>query len=209
MEPVEFDRIIQNKLSEGNDLHEREMEKAKPFIWAAIQNKIGRKRSLTWIHLAAAVTLLMISFTFVIYRIQNGHQSEINALSNKIDQLQGSYLTQEDLLGKKDSQVEALRDDLQHVELQLSNLQQKKPQKETIIYRTDTVYLKQVEYITTVSDPVKPDRILETVDLPEKTEITNVELNDTDGTIYPSYSYRSTKSETIKLKFGSFAEKKN
>ncbi len=80
MEPMDIDNIIKNKLQESSDLHTHEMDSAKPFIWSAVQNQI-LKRSITWYHLAAAIVMLMVSFSFVLYSIQNRHNKEINLLS--------------------------------------------------------------------------------------------------------------------------------
>ena len=209
MEPVEFDKIIQKKLSENNELHAHDIESSKPFVWSAIQNKLGRNRSLTWIHLAAAVVLLMVSFSFILFSIQNSHESEIDALSEKIDQLQENYHSQKNLLASKNIQVESMGIELRQMEVQLADLQnQDQPQKESFIYRTDTVYLTQVEYITRFEEP-ESNEIIETVGDPEILDIAQVE-SEMDVAIFPSYSYRNTAaSESVKLKFGSFAEKKN
>ena len=213
MEPFEIDKIIKDKLLESNDLHKHEMDSAKPFVWSAIQNKTREKRTLTWVHLAAAVVILMISFSFVLYGIQRGHKNEMKQLSYKIDQLQQDYLSQAELLQTKDTQVSSLGGELKKVELQLTELRQQKPlsQKETFVYKTDTVYHKQIEYITVVSDPVEPAEIGfdPLVNHPEQTGIAKVQVNEMDDAIFPSYSVKSTNqaSETIKLKFGSFTAK--
>ncbi len=211
MEPFDIDNIIKNKLRESNDLHSHEMDSAKPFVWSAVQNQIG-KSTLTWVHLAAAIVLVVLSFSFVLYYIQKGRKNEIELLSNKVDQLQKDYLSQAALLQTKDTQVASLGNELKNVELQLTDLQ-KQPlsQKETFVYRTDTIYVKQVEYITIVSGHDEPMEIVSDP-LEEQSEqlaMTKVPEIKTDDAIFPSYSNPRNKqtSESIKLKFGSFTAK--
>ncbi len=215
MEPTDIDKIITNKLQESNDLHQHEMDTAKPFVWSAVQNKIGRKRSLTWVHLAAAVVLLLITFSFFFNSAQRGHKKELSLLSDKIDQLQINYSYQGELLGSKDNQIHTLHDELKNIELQLVDLQQQKPlsAKETIVYRTDTVYLTQVEYITAVSEPVEAEEVPPgtSEDQVEQIIKTTVKEKGTDAAIYPSNSIqaKNQQSETLKFKFGSFVARKD
>lgn len=205
MEPIDIDKIFRNKLLESNDLHKQEMESAKPFVWSAVLNKIEKSRSLTWYHLAAAVVLLMISFSFVLYNIQKGYNNEINLLSNKIDQFQKNHLSQLEFLQTKDIEVESLEIELKNVELKLSNLMQQKtlPQRETYVYRTDTVYLKQLEYVT-ISTPIESEESNgdTLVNMTDRTAVAKVQ--EMDDIIFPSYSSRGNRPqpETIKLKFG-------
>ncbi len=214
MEPKDIDKIIKAKILESDELHKHEMDSAKPFVWTAVQNQINRKRSLRWYHLAAAILLLMISFSFVLHRIQKGHKNEMSMLSNRIDQLQSNYLMQVDLLQSKDTEIESLGNELEYVGLQLTDIQQQKPLllHETIVHRTDTVYLKQIEYITRVSDPVESKEIATDafVDQTEQMETGKVQ-EIKDDVIFPSYSKLDTKqeAETIKFKFGSFIARKN
>lgn len=210
MEPFDIDKIIKNKILESHESHKHEMDSAKPFVWSAIQNQIG-KQTLTWIHLAAAAVLLLISFSFVFYSLQKGHKNEIIQLSNKIDQLQKDYLSQAELLHTKNIEVESMSCQLNNVELQLTDLLQQKPlsQKETIVYLTDTVYLKQVEYITTIADPMEPKMksIATAGEQSEQIETSIIREKEIDYIIYPSYSSqgKNQQAETIKFKFGSLS----
>jgi len=216
MEPYDIDKIIKGKLKEGHDLHSHEMDSAKPFIWSAIQNKIDRKRPLTWYHLAAAVILLLLTFSFIMYTVQKSHKNEISQLSVKIDQLQARYLSQEELLQTKNTEVVSLGNELREVEFQLADLHNEKPIsiKETIVYRVDTIYLNQIKYITKAPDQIQPRDIN-----PEITEnqtvlveVSKIEDEGMDDIIFPTYSSEQNSkqsSESIKLKFGSFAVRKN
>jgi len=214
METCEFDKIIKKKILESNELHEHDIASAKPFIWSAIQNRVKGKRLLKWHHLAAAILLLVIGFSFILHRVQKGHQYEIELLSNKIDQLQKNYLSQVDLLQSKDTEIESLGNQVNITDLQLTNLQQQNPlpQKESIIYRTDTVFLKQIEYITSVSEPIDAE---EFAVVSEKKQLLNMEKGknqeiEIDHIIFPSYSSqdKGQKSETIKFKFVSLTASK-
>lgn len=206
MEPKDIDNIIKNKILESNDLHKYEMDSAKPFVWSAIQNKIRRKRSLTWYHLAVAITILMISFTFVLYGVQKKYTNEMSLLSDKIDQLQKNHVSQAKLLKLKNREVESLGDKLMQVKHKFTGLLQQKPiaQKETFVYRTDTVYLKQVEYITAISTPIESKEITADalVNMTDQTE--TVKIQEVDDIIFPSYSGQGNRqqAETIKFKFG-------
>lgn len=214
MEPFDIDKIIKNKLQESNDLHRHEMESAKPFVWTAVQNQI-HKRSITWYHLAAAVVMLMISFSFVLYSIQNGHKNEIAKLSGRIDQLQVKYISQEELLQAKETNAASLGNELKSLEIKLSELQQQKPilQKETLVYRTDTVYIKQIEYVNNTPDPMELKVVSANSSLSESDEMetTIAKEIETDQAIFSNYTYQDKRhaSENIKFKFGSFTTRKN
>lgn len=215
MEPFDIDKIIKNKILESSDLHNHELTSAKPFVWSEVQNQIKRKNSLKWYHLAAAIAFLIIGFSMILHNIQKQHRHEIEKLSAKIDQTQNNYLSQAELLNIKNNQVESLRKKLNNLELRLVYLQKQKPlsQKETIVYLTDTVYLKQVEYITSVSDPVESEEIATSAleNQWEQTETDKQKEVETDDVIFPSYSNQGNRqqSETIKFKFGSITVRKN
>lgn len=207
MEPSDIDKIIKGKLHESNDTHNQEMDSAKPFVWSAIQQELEKKKSLSWYHLAAAILFLLLSFTFIFYSIQQNHDNEMVLLSDRIDQLQKNYHEQLDILNSKDAEVKLLANELRDVELQLSGLEQMKPisQKEILVYRTDTVYVKQVEYITSISNPVIPMEKTIDFDLEKSEQLAQAEKqqNEIDEVIFPSFvsQGKKQKSETIKVKF--------
>jgi len=207
MEPADFDKIIQEKLSENNESHAHDIESSKPFVWSAVQRQTGKQHTLKWYHLAAAVVLMVISFGFVLNDVQKSYSSKIEDLSDRIEGLQENYLTQEEQIKVKNSEFASLGNELKVVEKQLVTLKNQ-PGVETIIYQTDTVYIKQIEYVTVVE--LEPSVAVEAVEVVEsiKTE-TNPEIeSQTAKVIYPSYSYTSkNKTETLKLKFGTFASK--
>ena len=217
MEPFDIDKIVREKLQETHDLHSVEMESARPFIWSAVQRQIGEKRPLTWLHLAAAVIFLITCFSVVLFTIQQKHRSEISLLSDKMNQLEKSYRSQAEAVHAKDLQVQTLAGELKSLEAKLVNNQQipEKPLSEPsqIVYRTDTVYIKQIEYITTVSSPatqavnLPEDEVFE----PARMESDVAQKRETDDIIFPSYQAQSKKqpTESMKFRIGSLVTKSN
>ena len=215
MEPFDIDKIIKNKLEQDSEIHAHEMESAKPFVWSAIQNQIGSRKSLTWYHLAAAVILLMISFSFILFSIQKGRHQEIEQLSYKIDQLQKDYVTQAELLHFKNTQVESQGYELKNMEVRLTHLQENKPaaQIEKIILQVDTVYIKQIEYITKITDSNDENKLMkgEQIEMAIQTEKTDKQESNIDDMIFPSTrnAEKSEQAESIQIKMGFFLARKN
>jgi hypothetical protein len=205
MEPTDLDKIIQNKLKEYNTAHQQEMEKAKPFVWSAIQREMEPRKSMKWYHLAAAVLLLLISFTFVLQSVRKSHESELMVLSSKIDKLEQQFEVQNANLNSKNDQVTQLAEELKVVESKFNDVKQVEfvEVSERIVYKTDTVYVKQVEYVT----KYEPSTIAKEVQQPladgalakNDQRPANIEY-----AIYPRYSDRqqNIKSEKVKVKFG-------
>jgi hypothetical protein len=216
MEPTDFDKILRDKIHENRDLHTKEMDKAKPFVWAAVYNEIGKKKSLSWYHLAAATALLLITFSVVLYRVQSVHRQELASFSRQLDQLEKSYQSQAELLEMKNSQLVSLTDKLDGVEQQFNDLQHRTPAlaKERIVYQRDTVFLKQVEYVTVATDTNKINHsINKNADLPQREGVTLVGLNENkiDDVIYPSPqdTNKKQKTESIRVRFSSFTARSN
>jgi len=213
MEPFDMDEIIKRKLQESNDSHQQQINAARPVVWEGIRRNISRRPALRWYHLAAAVVLLLLSFSFILYRVQQAHQQEILQLAGKFDQIQKNYQAQITQLQTKSKEVETLGNQLQRVELQLGNLQQQTPPpvKETVVYRTDTVYVTQVKYITVPTDPEDGKEVITKADEEPAQQVVANEARQmkTDDAIFTSSSNRRSApaSETLKLKFGSFAQK--
>ena len=215
MEPFDIDKIIKNKLAQDSEIHAHEMESAKPFVWSAIQNQIGSRKSLTWYHLAAAVILLMISFSFILFSIQKGSHQEISQLSTKVDQLQKDYVAQAELLQYKNAQVESQGYELKNMEVRLTHLQENKPvvHSEKIVHQVDTVYIKQIEYITKIPDSNDENKLVmgEQIEMTIQTEKTETQESNIDDMIFPSMRNpeKSEQAESIQIKMGSFLARKN
>lgn len=211
MEPFDIDKIIREKLHESTDLHRHQMDSARPFVWGAVQQQIVARGSIRWYHLAAAVVLLMIVFSVVLFGIQHRHNQKINLLSDKLDQIHQSYVSQAEALRTRDAQAKLLENKLGQMEQMLAGLQAEKPpiSKEVIIYRTDTVYVKQVEYIAIAADSTRSKELIANgLEEPlEKKKATVLPETKTDDVIFLSSSNQSRNqpSESIKFKFGAFS----
>lgn len=204
MEPFDtdkFDALIRQKMSEPIDVHTKEIEQSRPFVWTAIQQK---KPLIAWWHLAAAVVLILISTggTFIVQ--QRSHTREIQSLAQQVAELKHSYKQQELQLTSKQQEVQALGQELAQMETTIRDASDFTPPPPTIIYKTDTVYLKQVEYITRLIEPETPaesEVILTSNDPPEE-PYTDI--------IYPSVRSRSSSDETgMKVRFGSITTQQN
>ena len=125
--------------------------------------------------------------------------------------------SQAEAVHAKDLQVQTLAGELKSIEAKLVNNQQipekPLPEPRQIVYRTDTVYIKQIEYITTVSSPAT-----QTVNLPEdevfepaRMESDVAQKRETDDIIFPSYQAQSKKqpTESMKFRIGSLVTKSN
>ncbi len=214
MEPFEMDKIIREKLQHKPDMYRKEMDEAKPFVWSAIQHQINGKHSPTWKHLAAAILVLFISFTFIIIKFNQRHKAEIIALTEKVDLMQREHQSEKEALQSKITQMSQLTDPPMLAESNLTEEVQANPgiQKEIVVYRTDTVYIKQVEYITTTSQPLPTSEpAVETAANDSELLVTQVRENKKEDVIFPAERIRSEAqdSETIKLRFAAFTARKN
>ena len=197
MEPSDFDSFIKSTLQNSTDLHKREREAAKPFIWSAVHYGMA-SRSLNWKHLAAAMLILLIGFSWIFQMNRNSHQLELNQLNEKIVALQEEY--QKQLMSAKPATP--LVNHTPPTEL---------PGEERIVYRIDTIYqvdtvIVRLKEFVSVPDPTANQSDLKfTADTmePDKTQI--------DEVIYPLYTDQGVrdKSESIQFKFGSFTARKD
>ena len=207
MEPSDIDKIIKGKLTEvgAKNVHRHEMDQAKPFVWSAVQNNLSQKKALRWYHLAAAILLLLIGFGFGFNEIQKNHQGEIALLHEQLRAIKTQNDDQILLLGQKELELQKVADQLQSVELQLANLEESSlviaPEK--VLYRTDTVIIKQVEYVPApnqgsliVNHTVQTDKTEENISM-------EIEADNIEKAIYPSYTRnsRTPRSENMKVKF--------
>ncbi len=210
MEPFDIDRIIKQKASEFHGLHQQEIDAAKPFVWSEIQRK--ERTYLTWIHLAAAVLLLMLCFSMILINIQKKHGKEIENLSAKIDQIQNGYAAQTKALNIKTNQIASLTNKQAELNDKLSEQNTAPiPHRERFVYHTDTVFIKQVQYITKTEKPSESDeQPMEKEAFFEQKTSDEIAINPkVDDVIFPSYQSQEKQPETLKVKFGSFASNRN
>lgn len=206
METADFDKLLKAKLKEPGGIHQKEMDEAKPFVWTAIQANMKKTYPIRWYHLAAAVVLLFISFGIVLRNVQKGHAEELDLLAQEVDELRKQYVSQGTALQSKDQELSSLTNELKNLEVQLTDLQIPQPQEqqERIVYRTDTIVLRQIEYVT--QDPI-PVLAAESSDKKQESDSSNTSNNNVKSninySIYPSVARedRNQKSENIKIKF--------
>jgi len=209
MKPNEIDSLIRSKLQENDSFYDHEMAAAKPFIWAAIRNKITRTSLITWHHLAAAMILLFMVFSFIFNSLRLEHQRELDILSDKIDQLQRINNDRGMISEAKETQIASLENQLRYSAIQLDELtHESQTEVPTRLNHTDTVYINTVELIPTVAEiNTHPDHYqayMESVPV----EVLKTEMDDV---IYPDFSNQGNKQriETIHVKFGSFTARKD
>jgi len=209
MKPNEIDALIRSKLQENDNFYDHEMAAAKPFIWAAIRNKITKTGSIAWYHLAAAMVLLFMIFSFIFNSLRQEHQRELDVLSDKIDQLQKINNDRGSNSEAKETQIASLENQLQYSAIQLDELtRESQTEVQTILYHTDTVYINTVELISTVAEiNTHPDHYQAYVE----SEPAGVSKTEMDDMIFPDFSNQGNKQriESIHVKFGSFAARKD
>jgi hypothetical protein len=206
MEPTDFDKLLRNKLNEGSDLYSKEIEHSKPFVWTAVQQNLNSEKSLIrWQHLAAAVILLLVSSTSIIYFMNKQHQREMNQLANSIDSMHSNYLIQSKQLQQKDELLSCFQSDIQSLQ-QFQNKVLREDnfvEKTQYVYQTDTVFVEEIRYITeqTIKES-SDDSIEQVMPLESRSKI------DPNSKIYPVYKTSKSsnnESENIKLKLNSIA----
>lgn len=207
METFDFDKVIKSKMQEDNDLHKEEIQATRPLVWAKIQNQQKPVKEIQWYHLAAAVALILIGSGWFYQQSQKSHRTAIDLLSNKVNDMESKFSVQENVIKSKTYLIDSLQRELAQIESQLANIQQisKMPPEQVIVYQTDTVYLKQIEYVTVLTEnPDTTKTSMESTPLVAKETASQA----TDNDIYPSYvvSNRKPQPEPKKFKFGaSFA----
>jgi len=211
MEPSDFDRLLRNKVSQQHDLHEQEMEAAKPFVWSTVYNEIGQKKSLSWYHLAAAVLLLLVTFSALILHLRKSHTSELADLSKKIGALENGLITQSRSLESKNAELVSLKEKLQSVEARFEHSNQPLPPVpiERIVYRTDTIVVREVEYITVVQKPEESESFAITNTEDPEATVAHLDQSVTDDIIFPSSRLKENKAGSNKIKFNPFSSRTN
>jgi hypothetical protein len=170
-------------------------------VWSAVQNNLRKAGQITGWHLAAAVIAILMLFTLVFYSSQQKHRRELDLVYTKMKQLQQHYDVQTSLLQSREIQLDSVEDQLNHVVRHLEHLSQKPtPPAERPIPKIDTIFIRQVEYVT--AEPELEVALVQNA-IPEKNEI--------DQVIFPiqKSSINNQREEAIKVKFGSFTARKD
>lgn len=216
METFDIDNLIRNKLVEKNDAHQQEIESAKPFIWSAISQKAGKGRSMTWFHLAASLVLIVTGFTFILLQVHKNYQMEIENLSDQIEQLQRNNASERALVNKKNHQMDVLGAEMKDLKMTIIHLNRQKTVSpaEQIIYRTDTVYLERIRYVTIYPDTAEAQNIENYVNAGDRSNVnpeSHEEDQKLDEMIFSGYSdqNKGQSTKSLKFKFVPFAISEN
>jgi hypothetical protein len=160
MEPFDFDKLIKEKVEEQGNLHSQSAEQARHGIWMNIQEDIKGRKFISWYHLAASIAFLLISFSIVLILVQKRYLNENQELLTKMENLQKEYVIGMNALSEKEKEITGLKTNVDLLEGQLSELEVNNSQQpelpvSTVIYKTDTVYVRTIEYVAyTPEEPV-------------------------------------------------------
>jgi len=141
------------------------------------------------------------------------HQRELDVLSDKIDRLQKINNDRGMIPEAKETQIASLENQLRYRAMQLDELtQNSQTEVPTILYHTDTVYIKPIEPIPTVANFIET-RNTHSDHYQAYMESAPVEVSKTevDDMIFPDFSNQGSKqpTETINVTFGPFAARKD
>lgn len=151
MEPNEFDQLINDKLSQENDLYQKEILDSQSFIWGEIQKQTNTKVfSIAWYVAAAAILLLIISSS-IFLKMEYNSSKKIELLSSKVEQINNNS-KEVTMFTLRNEELTTLCNELKILENSVAQLREKKPSVKTVIqnqlvYQTDTVFLTKIEYI--------------------------------------------------------------
>ncbi|MBL4707639.1 MAG: hypothetical protein JKY48_04275 [Flavobacteriales bacterium] len=199
MEPSEFDQIVRGKLQEEHQLHHREIDASKPFVWAAIQ--ANKTLVVPWYYLAAAAILFLVCSTFLFFNLQEQNRSEIDFLAAKVERLKNKTNAVE-IIARKNQQLDLLCSEVEALEHSLTQVNvNPNPTiiSKQIVYQTDTVFITQTEYITQYLPAIKEEKIEE----PQVELDISADNYTTSDLIYPDFnpSTRTTpKKENTSVK---------
>ena len=203
MEPSEFDQLIQQKLKQPNDAHIQHINNSKAAIWAKIQPKRKNKPFIIpWYYTAAAVILLLFTSSMIFYKMNRNYRSEFELLSAQLENLRNQSI----IATKNDNLINQLCAKIDQLELSKRNQRIVKEVifEKQLVYKTDTVFLKQTEYI--VQEEPKIISIKDTFpNTNDSTQINNptpsrVIFFDSDENYIP----KNDNSTALRIKLGNF-----
>jgi len=217
MEPIDFDKLIRDKVLEEGNVHSQDANMARSGIWIGVQDKLKKGRFISLYHLAASIALLIVGFSIILFIIQRNYNSENRALIVKMDNLEKGYLERVSSMEEKELQIETLTSNLNNLESRIAGISQQKievPVK--TVYRTDTIFVKTVEYLTQTSENEvldnKDQEILVTKDADLTLKESSINAStQIDDLIYPSPTPKNQMDnpEKVKFKLGNIIARKN
>lgn len=201
MEPSDFDKLIKEKLQENHHLHEHDIEASRPYAWSAVQRKLAGSSSLTWYHMTAAVLVLLLTFSGVLFQINKTYRREIQNLSMEFKGLANNQNAYLDQLNLKNNELNDLNSQLISLKFQLDSIKSLAPTPPQLVYRTDTVYLKETIYQAYKIPPISQE---EQITLTEDSgRFSQKEPLPIDDVIFISSKQSIANStQRLKIKFG-------
>lgn len=208
MEPSRFDQLIREKLKQNTDIYADESSKSKAFVWSSVQHNLTNKTTWKWKFLKmAAVFILVFGSTFFIYNEFKSYQNDVKKLTQKIESLHEQQNLQTMLLNEKNQKIGKLSKDLASMK---DNVQKQKnfniPQ---IVYKTDTVFIREIESIVQLPLSIDSSTVKEatnSIEFDYQTKSLTLK-EDSSNMIYPSYKVtkqEAISSEPLKIKLISF-----
>lgn len=209
MEPIDFDRIVKQKLEGENHLHNQQVTDSKPYVWAAIQQgKSNRAAGVPWLYAAATILIIFLCSVFLLFQQKEKSNLQLEQLTAKIETLQQNYrVIPTTVTAEKNGQIDLLCSEIDQLEKNLGRLKNQQMAAPTalttLVYKTDTVYINKVEYVTQYINPTnEEEKELEKPKAPPES------LPETTDIIFPDFSKptRNSQKETasVKLKLASF-----
>ncbi len=214
MEPSDFDKLIKDKLEQDSDLHQKNIEAAKPFVWTAVQTNLKHKKYLIPWHYAAAAAVLFVVFSSLLFLKTNRHyENELNLLSLQILEMKQQNKPS-DLIAFKNKQLDLLSKDVERLETSLTlktNSQstatpiEKIIIQKQIVYQVDTVFLNGTAQIAQLVPEFKTLDKVATIDtIDQKT----ADLESTTQVIFIQPEAKNTtnsNSTALRIKLGNFS----
>lgn len=205
MEPSDFDRIIKQKISQENNLYQKEIAASKPFVWSEIKsNEKSKAILIPWYYAAAVIIILLLGSSWFFLDIQNKYHRQIDMLSQQINQ-QPDYYSFDRIVELGDEQLDFACNTIDSLQQANSVLKQKlkEPNDKAvqIVYKVDTVFVKQIEYITEYISPIREKRDTSAFNPSSKSK---AEIAQSSNLIYPDFvasnSKKSGENTNVKLK---------
>ena len=134
-------------------------------------------------------------------------------LSEQVDKLTQNYTQQVSSTDMKDQQLKELLDELQELKYKLDEIQNERPAtmtRERVVYRRDTVYVKQVEYVTKMETPIVIADVDE-LQMENEDESMHVQNAVVQHAIYPGNNKYTAdqRTEKVRVRFGNLGAKSN
>ena len=134
-------------------------------------------------------------------------------LAEQVEDLKQNYTQQVSSTNMNDQQLNQLLQEIHELKYQLDEIQKVQPNMATlerIVYRTDTVYVREVEYVTRTEAPIELAEVSDP-QVEDQDQIIHAQNTVVERAIYPGYnSYTAEqKPEKVRIRFGNLRAKSN